>query len=250
MAPSLSGSGNAGLAVSASATATTSSRSRPQPARKKAHQSADDAAYHAPASVSASVVGAGTKRAAGERAEGEPRVKRKRVEPAGGTSGGGVGTSASASAARRMEADGRISLVDFTTLPTDALYRYLMQFDLIPEVDPSPFGPEDPPPPSALLRLRSHGRRHASTASPAPSLPITPANRPRRDPASRRRSARLLEDDRGSEPAVLPVLADVGDVHGVLATIAQRHFRDHAVRETDTLASFLCTVKAKTRVQA
>jgi len=47
---------------------------------------------------------------------------------------------------------------------------------------------------------------------------------------------------------VLPVLADVEDVHGMLAAVAQRHLREHMVPEVDTLASFMCAVKAKARM--
>ncbi|GBE78720.1 hypothetical protein BKA93DRAFT_730868 [Sparassis latifolia] len=233
MAPPTSSA--AAQSVSATAPAASSSRARPQGARKRAHVAADDAPYHAPASVSASAGGAGTKRAAGERAEGEPRTKRKRVEH--------VANSGAAANARRIDGDGRISLIDFTTLPTAALYKYLVQYDLVPEIYPSPLGTEDPPPPSSVLRPHGHGRRHASTASPGPSFPVTPANRPRRDPVNRRRSSRLVEEER--EPAVMPVMADVADLHGLLAGIAQHHFREHSVREVDTLASFMCAVKAK-----
>lgn len=58
----------------------TGSRSRPQ-ARKKVN---DDAPYFGPPA------GVGTKRHAIDKAEGEPRVKRKRVDatPVGGNSGG------------------------------------------------------------------------------------------------------------------------------------------------------------------
>ena len=135
--------------------------------------------------------------------------------------------------------------IDFSRLPIEALYRYLVQFDLVPEIDPSPLGPDDPAPPASLLRGRGHAPRLASTASPAPSLHVTPANRPRRDGTSRRRSTRLVEDDHGLEMVALPVLADVEDVHRVLATVAQRHFREHVVPEVDTLASFMCAAKAK-----
>ena len=41
------------------------------------------------------------------------------------------------------------------------------------------------------------------------------------------------------------ILADIEDVHGVLATIAQRHFDEQVVKEIDTLASFMCTVRVK-----
>lgn len=116
-----------------------------------------------------------------------------------------------------------------------------MQYDLVPDVEPSPLAADDPPPPTALLRPRS--RRHADTASPGPAVPVTRANRPRREVPARRRSARLVEDS-GAEP-IVPVLADVHEVHGMLAQVAQRHFREHSVREVDTLASFMCAVKAK-----
>ncbi|CCM06352.1 uncharacterized protein FIBRA_08609 [Fibroporia radiculosa] len=233
--------------AAAAPTSATVSRSRPQGSRRKANAQADDAAYHAPASSAA-----GTKRAAADKAEGEPRVKRKRVDGAAGvsasTSGNaGISVTSGPNAARkeRLGSDGEASLVDFSTLPLSVLHEYLVQFDLVPDVDPSPLIADDPPPPSSLLRPRGHGRRHASTASPAPSLSITPANRPRRDVTGRRRSARLIEDERGSELSVVPILADGDDVHGMLAAVAQRHFREHAVKEVDTLASFMYAVRAK-----
>ncbi|KZT64020.1 hypothetical protein DAEQUDRAFT_770067 [Daedalea quercina L-15889] len=250
MAPPMAaaqGSGGApALGGAANASATTS-RSRPQASRKKIN--ADDAAYHAPPSASA----AGAKRTAGERADGEPRAKRKRVDAsataaAANAGGNGVNGGSVLHGARKDQAngEGKINLIDFSTLPPDAVFEYLVQYDLVPDVEPSPLTPDDPPPPSALLRPRSHARRHASTASPVPSLPITPANRPRREVPARRRSARLVEDS-GVEP-VVPVLADRLEVHGALAQVAQRHFREHAVKEVDTLASFMCAVKAKARM--
>ena len=137
-----------------------------------------------------------------------------------------------------------LAQIDFSTLPSEAIFEYLVQHDLVPDVEPSPLASDDPPPPSALLRPRSsQARRHADTASPGPAVAITPANRPRREVPARRRSARLVEDS-GVEP-VIPVLADVHEVHGMLAQVAQRHFREHPVREVDTLASFMCAVKAK-----
>lgn len=57
------------------------SRSRPQ-ARKKVN---DDAAYFGP------LAGAGVKRHAMDKAEGEPRVKRKRVDATAGGIGRRVG---------------------------------------------------------------------------------------------------------------------------------------------------------------
>ena len=44
---------------------------------------------------------------------------------------------------------------------------------------------------------------------------------------------------------MMPVIADVSEIHGVLAQIAARHFHDYSVKEVDTLAAFMCAVKAK-----
>ncbi|KAF7795223.1 hypothetical protein EIP86_006373 [Pleurotus ostreatoroseus] len=212
------------------------SRSRPQASRKRAHPPGDDAAYHG---VSASHL-AGVKRTAADRADGEPRLKRKRIEPLAATAernAGAIGTK---------ESEANNSLIDFNALPTEALHRYLSQFDIVPEVDPLPTTAQDPPHPSSLLHTRAHG--HGSTASPPPqSLPITPANRPRREPSASvnrtRRSSRLLEDD--GRQYLMPVVADSGEIHTCLAQIAARHCKDYSVKEVDTLAAFMCTVKAK-----
>lgn len=127
-------------------------------------------------------------------------------------------------------------------MPAPVLYRYLTQFDIIPPVWPSPLSAEDPPQPSFLENPFRHTSR-------APSPLPTPANRPRRESKdqSRRRSSRLVEEELRSRP---PILADVDDLHVVLAGIAERHFRDILAisgrEEVDTLASFMCAVeKAK-----
>ncbi|KAJ7139502.1 hypothetical protein C8R44DRAFT_867646 [Mycena epipterygia] len=204
----------------------TGSRSRPQ-ARKKAN---DDAAYFGPPT------GAGAKRHAADKGEGEPRVKRKRV----------VDPALTASSNRRdVDTDSRVSLVEFIKMPTPVLYRYLTQFDLVPPVYPSPLQAHDPPPPASL-------DNPLQQASRAPSPPATtPANRPRREAkpeqSSRRRSSRLVEEEMGSRA---PILADLDELHAVLAGIAERHFRELASingrEEVDTLASFMCAVeKAK-----
>ncbi|KAI0757569.1 hypothetical protein C8Q80DRAFT_1283023 [Daedaleopsis nitida] len=193
---------------SAPTSAPAPSRARGQNARKRV-AAADDAAYHA---------AAGTKRPATDSGGGGDRVKRKRV--------------------------------DFATLPSEALHRYLACFDLIPVLDPSPLSAEDPGPPSSLLKLRTqlpphgHALRRTSTASPGPTVNATAANRPRRDPgASRRRSSRLVEEER--IPAPPPVYSDLGEVDGMLAAVAERHFRELEVKEVDTVAAFMCTVKAR-----
>lgn len=127
-------------------------------------------------------------------------------------------------------------------MPTAVLYRYLTQFDLIPLIHPSPLMADDPPPPSSL----ENPSRHQSRAPSPP--PTTPANRPRRESKeqSRRRSSRLEHEETRSRT---PILADVDEVHGVLAEMAAKHFRNQSIsgrEEVDTLASFMCAVeKAK-----
>ncbi|KAI1790464.1 hypothetical protein LXA43DRAFT_890877 [Ganoderma leucocontextum] len=205
---------------------------RGQGGRKRA-AAADDAAYHA---------AAGTKRGAPDRADGDrERVKRKRTDASGAAA---VGSSHNA-----VDKEEKASLVDFTALPIDALHRYLACFDLIPDVDPSPLSAEDPGPPSSLLKQKSHLPPHGhvlrrtSTASPGPGG-LSTGHRARRDPGgNRRRSSRLVEEER--IPAPPPVYGDIAEVNGVLAGIAERHFREVEVREVDTLAAFMCAVKAR-----
>lgn len=127
------------------------------------------------------------------------------------------------------------------------MHRYLACFDLIPDLDPSPLSAEDPGPPSSLLKPKSHlpphghALRRTSTASPGP---VGAPSRPRREPGgNRRRSSRLVEEER--IPAPPPVYGDIAEVNGVLAGIAERHFREVEVREVDTLAAFMCAVKAR-----
>jgi hypothetical protein len=244
MAPPTTTNMSSTVPVSAS---TSGSRSRPQ-ARRKPN---DDAAYLGPSIAGGSaVVLSGTKRHAGERIEGEPRVKRKRVE-----------TSNNNVVARRTGADGTMDLkgslvkislslsnfifslsfttqVKFTSMPIAVLYRYLSHYDLVPTVYPSPLTADDPPAPSSLENDTRQQR------SPTPTVQAaTPANRPRRESKeqNRRRSSRLAEDDTRGR---MPVLADIDEFHRVLAGIAERHFKEEPRRdEVDVLASFMCKVK-------
>lgn len=94
MAPSTHASNPPATAAAPSAT---TSRARPQGSRRKVNHSADDAAYHGVISGSALV---GSKRAAGEKADGEPRVKRKRLEPAG-TPVNGLGSATGTGVGRK-----------------------------------------------------------------------------------------------------------------------------------------------------
>ncbi|KAJ7071570.1 hypothetical protein C8F01DRAFT_1111083 [Mycena amicta] len=188
-------------------------RARPGGRKKVQH---DDAAYFSAAS--------GMKRQAAERAEGEPRTKRKRL----------VDNSALAQAANRD--DGRSSLVEFVKMPTPVLYRYLAHFDLVPLVDPSPITALDPPPPASLDRQQ---QQHSRAPSPQPSS----ANRQRHH-HTRRRSSRLLDDDSVGRP---PIMADIDQLHNVLAAVAERHFAEltglSGREEVETLASFMCEVE-------
>lgn len=46
-----------------------------------------------------------------------------------------------------------------------------------------------------------------------------------------------------------PILADIAEYHGTLAAVAEKHFREHPVKEVDTLTSFMYAVKAKVRIR-
>ena len=140
---------------------------------------------------------------------------------------------------------------DFATLPTASLYRYIIHHDLVPAIFPTPLGAEDPPPPTVLL---DPARMAPRAPSPGTGLlgmygggPRGHGRRVREKEGNRRRSTRLLEEEMrvAGEEFLVPVLADVGEVHGTLAVIAERHFRESSVREVDTLATFMCAVKAK-----
>ena len=50
-------------------------------------------------------------------------------------------------------------------------------------------------------------------------------------------------------PAPAPVYSDLGEVEGVLAAIAERHFRTQEVDEVQTLTAFVCAVKAKSMLK-
>jgi len=209
-------------------------RPRP-PARKKPN---DDAAYTGPSAAALGVAGSGaqaTKRQATDRVEGEPRNKRKKVETIVNTQNRPVIDQLS---------EHRTSLVEFNKLSITELHRYLTQFNIVPIVRPSPLLVDDPPSPATLANPARTVMRETS-----PGVPL-PGNRSRRE--GRRRSSRLADDESGRTA----VLADVDEVHMVLAGIAERHFREtlsiSGREEVDTLASFMCAVeKAKAvRVRA
>ncbi|KAF7437319.1 hypothetical protein PC9H_004158 [Pleurotus ostreatus] len=217
--------------MSGSGTASTGGRSRTQARRK--HN--DEAGYFGPGGGNST---AGVKRHAVDKADGDGRAKRKRVEPGNGNTG--LGSNASRKDGGETEA--KTSLVDFSTMPLSVLYRYMTQFNLVPVITPSPLSPEDPAPPSTL----AHPFRHSSRP-PSPPTQTTPANRPRRDPREqqqhRRRSLRLVDE---YTPRT-PILVDLEELNGVIATMVERHFREEIVvsgrEEVDTLAAFMCAVE-------
>ncbi|KIY63240.1 hypothetical protein CYLTODRAFT_426263 [Cylindrobasidium torrendii FP15055 ss-10] len=211
------------------------SRSRPAPRKKPS----DDAAYFGPSTST-------LKRPATERPEPDNRVKRKRIDGPGTASG----------FREPLDMENRISLVEFEKMSTPTLYRYLMTYNIIPTISPSPLGPEDPPSP-ASLGLPPAGRQPSPAASVASTVRDRDNNAKEKDAnnnkdgkdkdvhAARRRSSRLIEDDQ--PPTRMPIRADVQELHSVLAAIADRHFRDSlsvtSREEVDTLASFMCAVE-------
>jgi hypothetical protein len=111
MAPPTSALGGPGTSNGA-LPSVSGSRSRPQ-ARKKAN---DDAAYFGP------LGGAGTKRHAGEKADGEPRVKRKRVDASGVNMNVSTGSRRTEKERIASEGDLKTSLVSRYVLPFSLAY--------------------------------------------------------------------------------------------------------------------------------
>ncbi|TFL06249.1 hypothetical protein BDV98DRAFT_143662 [Pterulicium gracile] len=201
-----------------------SSRSRPQQRKKQT----DDAAY-----IGASATG--VKRQAPERADGEPRQKRKKLEPIFAVAASSS-RRADSSNESKAESD-KAAALSFMTLPVETLYAYLSQHDIIPGIYPAPNSVQDPPPPSSfedpVQQSFITGGGHAGA----------PVNRPRRDGGKegRRRSLRLQEDDFATRP---PILADLRELHAVMARLVEKHLttQSNSTREVDTLAGFMCSV--------
>ena len=55
-------------------------------------------------------------------------------------------------------------------------------------------------------------------------------------------SSRLSDETRQTRD---PIVGDVAELHGILAQLASKHCKVYAVKEVDTLAAFMCAVKAK-----
>lgn len=207
----------------------TTARSRVQSRRKPN----DDASYAAPPLTSSN---SGSKRHAVDKPDGEPRMKRKRVETVQATN-----QNTTNNGRRDGEEVNKSSLVEFSRLPTTVLHRYLTQHNIIPDICPSPLSPDDPPSPPSL------GEPYNIHSPPSPPFHPTPANRPRREASTttqaRTRSSRTQDDDIRVRT---PILADVEQLHVVLAGIVERHFYELTTitptQEVDTLASFMCAI--------
>jgi hypothetical protein len=169
-------------------------------------------------------------------------AKRKKVEPVNNVP-------------QFPESEHRISMVDFVKMPSSYIHRYLSTFDLIPSIHPLPSSAEEPQPPYSLGPGHHQLSRPSSPVSQPIAVPVTLANRPRRDQNSkdtRRRSSRLSEDDTLSFfHQRTPILADAHELHLVLASVAEKHFREmtpmNGREEVDTLAAFMFAVDGRRR---
>ncbi|KAK1221445.1 hypothetical protein PQX77_015752 [Marasmius sp. AFHP31] len=145
----------------------------------------------------------------------------------------------------------RISLIDFPSLPAPFIHRYLNHFDLVPAIRPLPITAEVPPPPYTLLNPHQYYVPDSPSRQPSP----TPANRPRRNLATRSTSTPTGQIPL---PTRAPILADVAELNVVLAKLVENHFRTayggggdgghsgvniSGREEVDTLAAFMCAVE-------
>lgn len=192
----------------------------PQRARLNARKRLDDSAFIGPS---------GVKRSNADKAEGsDARLKRKRVDPPPPQYNGSANGSGGA-LRRPGDEDEASSMVDFTLLPTEALHRYIIKWDLLPLIWPAPYSSEQPPLPGALL---------AAPRASSPSAAL------RRDP-NRRRSTRLSDEVAGDA-----ILADVAGVHDALAGVCQRHWDAQVAKEADSLVQFMFTVRTHDLIAA
>ncbi|KZW01982.1 hypothetical protein EXIGLDRAFT_736721 [Exidia glandulosa HHB12029] len=198
---------------------------QPQRARPSARKRLDDSAFVGPSNL---------KRTAPDKPDGvDGRTKRKRVDQpnpnaVGNTSYAG-GAATNGNSRRAATDEESVTVVDFTLLPTEALHKYIVKWDLLPLIWPLPYSTETPPLPGSLP-----GAPRASSPSAAV----------RKDP-NRRRSTRLSEEVPGD-----PILADVLGVHDALAAICQRHWESQTAKETDALVQLFHTVRNNERIAA
>ncbi|KAG8908066.1 hypothetical protein FRB99_000510 [Tulasnella sp. 403] len=195
-------------------------------------------------------------------------TKRKRVDqngaaemitPSSANAKTKVGPNASTNASNETE-ENRITF-DFTTLPADALRKYILRYDLVPPMYPNPDSHYTPPLPQYLVNPPPPPAPRSVSPVPAPgSSYLNPANRSRRDPKVRatsssyngRRSSRLLEDEQNQaiyagvkEKHGNPILNDLLDTEKALAEIAKRHWEKVVLPEGEVLTSFSWRLRNK-----
>lgn len=207
------------------------------------------------------------KRAAQNNAQ-EVASKRKRVESAQGTSGmGDMGPPSSSRQTKGQTAASGLAshqetpapgegeekpAFDLSTLPLECVRKYILHYNLVPPMYPSPYTRHTPPLPPHLVNPPPA----PPARSQSPPSQVTPANRPRRDLAkSSRRSTRLAEDEQiqaiyagVKETHGPPIRHDLWDMEKACADIAQRHWDDNRnIRESEIVDEFIWSIRSKSR---
>ena len=124
-------------------------------------------------------------------------------------------------------------------LPTTALHKYIIKWDLFPLIQPGPYSIEPPPPPSSLLVAP-----RASSPSAAAAVRRVQLSRDPQASQTLRRSSRF-QDDLEASLGKDAVLADVVAVHDILAAICQRHWEQQPAKETDAVVHFLHAIRVR-----
>ncbi|KAG8999397.1 hypothetical protein FRB90_012083 [Tulasnella sp. 427] len=145
------------------------------------------------------------------------------------------------------------ALFDLSTLPLECLRKYMLRYELVPPMYPSPHTHHTPPLPSFLVNPPPP----PPPRSQSPPSQTTLANRPRRDLAkSSRRSTRLAEDEQFQaiyagvkETRGPPIRHDLWDMEKACADIAQRHWDERNVRESEVVEEFIWSIRSKRRYE-
>ncbi|KAG7100101.1 hypothetical protein E1B28_001881 [Marasmius oreades] len=153
-----------------------------------------------------------------------------------------------------LQQRGGSSLIDFTSFPSPFIHHYLNHFDLVPLIRPIPTSTEHPPPPYTLLNPHQYQYPYQYQYQNPYQHIHPPSSRLSRSTASAQIPI----------PTRTPILADVAELHGVLATLVERHFINSMYtggggggggvgddsskgisgrEEVDTLVAFMCAVE-------
>lgn len=198
----------------------------------------------------------------------EVASKRKRVESSQGTTAmGDMGPPSSSRQTKGQTAASGLTshqetpapgegeekpVFDLSTLPLECLRKYIIRYDLVPPMYPSPHTHHTPPLPPHLVNPPPP----PPPRSQSPPSQLTPANRPRRDlTKSSRRSTRLAEDEQlqaiyagVKETHGPPIRHDLWDMEKACSDIAQRHWDDNRnIRESEIVDEFFWSIRSKTR---